>query len=75
MPHAHFCLQLTLHLVLGQSPLQGISWAKPGERLCPDSLGDGGQPEMLPQPLCMPTTALSSLTLQTLFGVVLLHMV
>lgn len=35
---------------------------------------DGGQPEMLPQPLCMLTTALSSVILQALLGVLILHM-
>lgn len=41
----------------------------------PANHGDGGQPKMLPRPLCMLTTALSSVTLNSLLEVVLLCMV
>lgn len=64
--HFYHLLAMDTH-----SPLGGVSWVKQEEGSLPASCWDGRQPEMLPQPLCMPTT-LSSVTHQALPGVALL---
>lgn len=64
--HFYYLLAMDTH-----SPLGGVSWVKQEEGSLPASCWDGRQPEMLPQPLCMPTT-LSPVTHQALPGVALL---
>lgn len=78
MPRAqrHFCCLLAIDTSSSAGPKPFTKNLQSREKgYAPASHGDGGQPQMLPQPLCTLVTALNWVPLQALLGVVLLWMV